>query len=128
MPSCRYTRIEITSDAYLGLEAEAVLQGKTLKSLASELILKGISSKAMNFVNVKSTVSGNPEHRPIMNVETVRSRRRPRLSSNQQAIEQIKMLWKQNPQPSRREIARQIGYPASSTKLFIKKMLERGEL
>ena len=45
MPSGRYTRIEITQEAYMGLEAEAVLQGKTLKKLASDLILKNISKR-----------------------------------------------------------------------------------
>jgi hypothetical protein len=50
MPSTRYTRIEITPEAYMALEAEAILQGKTLKRLASELILKGISKKALDFV------------------------------------------------------------------------------
>lgn len=50
MPSVRYTRIEITPDAYRSLEAEAILQGKTLKKLASELILKGVSKKALDFV------------------------------------------------------------------------------
>jgi hypothetical protein len=50
MPSIRYTRIEITPDAYRSLEAEAILQGKTLKKLASELILRGVSKKALDFV------------------------------------------------------------------------------
>ncbi len=50
MPSVRYTRIEITPAAYRSLEAEAILQGKTLKKLASELILKGVSKKALDFV------------------------------------------------------------------------------
>ncbi len=50
MPSVKYTRIEITQEAYLALEAEAILQGKTLKKLASEMILKGASKKALNFV------------------------------------------------------------------------------
>jgi hypothetical protein len=50
MPSIKYTRIEITSNAYRSLEAEAILQGKTLKKLASELILKGVSRKAIDFV------------------------------------------------------------------------------
>jgi hypothetical protein len=50
MPSIKYTRIEITPDAYRSLEAEAILQGKTLKKLASELILKGVSQKALDFI------------------------------------------------------------------------------
>ncbi len=56
MPSVKYTRIEITQEAYLALEAEAILQRKTLKKLASEMILKGASKKALNFVQ-ESTVS-----------------------------------------------------------------------
>jgi len=56
MPSVKYTRIEVTQEAYMALEAEAILQGKTLKKLASEMILKGASKKALNFVQ-ESTVS-----------------------------------------------------------------------
>jgi hypothetical protein len=50
MPSNRYTRIEITPDAYRALEAEAILQRKTLKKLASELIMGGVSKKALDFI------------------------------------------------------------------------------
>ena len=56
MPSVKYTRIEITQEAYMALEAEAILQGKTLKKLASEMILKAASKKALNFVQ-ESAVS-----------------------------------------------------------------------
>ena len=56
MPSIKYTRIEITQNAYMALEAEAILQGKTLKKLASEIILNGASKKALNFVQ-ESTFS-----------------------------------------------------------------------
>jgi hypothetical protein len=50
MPSIKYTRIEVTQEAYLALEAEAILQGKTLKKLASELILNAVSKRALIFV------------------------------------------------------------------------------
>ena len=50
MPSTKYTRIEITPEAYRALEAEAILQEKTLKKLASELILRGISKEALDFI------------------------------------------------------------------------------
>ncbi|RQW80818.1 MAG: hypothetical protein EHM14_03390 [Methanothrix sp.] len=56
MPSVKYTRIEISQEAYIALEAEAILQGKTLKKLASEMILNGASKKALNFVR-ESTFS-----------------------------------------------------------------------
>lgn len=56
MPSVKYTRIEISQEAYIALEAEAILQGKTLKKLASDMILSGASKKALNFVQ-ESTFS-----------------------------------------------------------------------
>ncbi len=59
MPSGRFTRIEITQEAYMGLEAEAVLQGKTLKKLASDLILKNISQKALQFIRTSNADAGD---------------------------------------------------------------------
>jgi len=50
MPSNRHTKIEITPEAYKALEAEAIIQEKTLKKLASEMILKGVSKKALDFI------------------------------------------------------------------------------
>jgi hypothetical protein len=125
MPSGRYTRIEITQEAYMGLEAEAVLQGKTLKKLASELVLKSISQKALQFIHERdqSLYIEEPEEMGI-GART----HRPRISGNAEAIEQIKVLWSQDPRPSQREIAKIIGYPASSTKYQIKSMLVKGEL
>jgi hypothetical protein len=49
-PSNRHTKIEITPEAYKALEAEAIIQEKTLKKLASEMILKGVSKKALDFI------------------------------------------------------------------------------
>ncbi|HWQ20587.1 MAG TPA: hypothetical protein VN455_12465 [Methanotrichaceae archaeon] len=71
MPSTRYTRIEITPEAYLALEAEAILQRKTLKKLASDLILKGVSKKAVEFVqesNITSPASTKPKNEKAVRV------------------------------------------------------------
>jgi hypothetical protein len=126
MPCGRYTRIEITQEAYMGLEAEAVLQGKTLKKLASELILKSISQKALLFIH-KRDLSRYVEAAAVENGVSSMTHR-PKISGNAEAIEQIKVLWSQDPRPSQREIAKIIDYPASSTKYQIKNMLEKGEL
>mgnify|MGYP004709086607 CR=1 FL=1 len=77
MPSTRYTRIEITQEAYMGLEAEAVLQGKTLKKLASDLILRSISAKALRFVQ-QSSKSLYGEDTKVQEEAEVGSSRRPR--------------------------------------------------
>ena len=49
MPGPKYTKIEITPEAFLALESETVLQSKTLKRLASEIILKGVSKESLDF-------------------------------------------------------------------------------
>jgi hypothetical protein len=127
MPSGRYTRIEITQEAYMGLEAEAVLQGKTLKKLASDLILRSISAKALKFVQ-QSDKSRYDEEIERKGEDDIRDQYRLRISENTEAIQQIKVLWSQNPRPSQRQIAKIIDYPASSTKYQIKNMLEKGDL
>jgi hypothetical protein len=128
MPSGRYTRIEITQEAYMGLEAEAVLQGKTLKKLASDLILGSISEKALQFVQQSRTSLLEEEDGIHDKKEDDTDRYCPRISENIEAIQKIKELWSKDPRPSQREIARIIDYPASSTKYQIKNMLKRGEL
>jgi hypothetical protein len=126
MPSGKYTRIEITEEAYKGLEAEAVLQGKTLKKLASQLILKSISPKALEFIQHSQPHSTNESaddgEKPSFRTH------RTRISDNPEVIKRIKVLWSQDPRPSRREISRIINYPSSSTKYQIRMMLEKGEL
>ena len=67
MPSVRYTRIEITPAAYRSLEAEAILQGKTLKKLASELILRGVSKKALDFV--QEPIELSPPNAPRLELD-----------------------------------------------------------
>lgn len=49
MSSLKYTKIEITPEAYLALEAESILRSKTLKKLASELIVRGVSKESLEF-------------------------------------------------------------------------------
>jgi len=57
MPSPKYTKIEITREAYLALEAESILHSKTLKRLASELILKGVSNVSLDFAKRANSFS-----------------------------------------------------------------------
>jgi len=59
MPSPKYTKIEITPVAFLALESETILQGKTLKKLASELILRGVSKESLDFARRAMTFDRN---------------------------------------------------------------------
>ena len=58
MTSPKYTKIEITPEAYLALESETILQSKTLKRLASELILNGVSKESLDFAQRALAVTG----------------------------------------------------------------------
>ncbi len=49
MPSPKHTKIDLLPEAYLALESESILKGKTLKKLASELIMKGVSKESLDF-------------------------------------------------------------------------------
>jgi len=59
MPGPKYTKIEITPVAFLALESETILQGKTLKKLASELIVKGVSKESLDFAQRAMTFERN---------------------------------------------------------------------
>jgi len=110
----------------MGLEAEAIIQGKTLKRLASDIILTGISDKAMKFIREDVVPMREGASRP--EDDGAHQSRRPRISSHPEIAEEIKRLWEAHPRPSQREIAKRVGYPASTVKYVIKKMLEKGEL
>jgi hypothetical protein len=92
MPSTKYTRIEITKEAYEGLEAEAIIQGKTLKRLASDLILKGISKKALNFVQDSTNYSENKKN----SIELIKQAKDELFSTNLEidntALEKLKIV------------------------------------
>ncbi|VVB65265.1 Uncharacterised protein [uncultured archaeon] len=91
MANVKYTRIEITQEAYEALEAEAILQGKTLKKLASELVLKGISKKALNFVQdstysveIKKKISNEIMDKVIEDIGTIE------LNIDKEILESVK--------------------------------------
>jgi hypothetical protein len=52
MSSPKHTKIELTREAYLALESETLLQSKTLKRLAYELILDGVSKASLDFARM----------------------------------------------------------------------------
>jgi hypothetical protein len=59
MPGPKYTKIELTPEAFLALESETILQGKTLKKLASELILNGVSKDSLEFAQRAMASTGS---------------------------------------------------------------------
>lgn len=138
MPQRKYPRIEIDQRAYDALQAEGILQHRTVREIATEAILSHISTEAISFVDRKTVMrediaTKRPlDHKTILDecgaVTDSDKPKRKRLAKDQAAIGRIKEMWMQSPRPTKAEIARAIGYPATTTGEMITRMLKRGEL
>lgn len=138
MPQRKYPRIEIDQRAYDALQAEGILQHRTVREIATDAILSHISTEAISFVDRKTVMREDiATKRPLDHKTTVDKcgavadsdkLKRKSLAKDQAAIEQIKEQWKQSPRPTKAGIARTISYPATTTSEMIGRMLKKGEL
>ena len=53
-------RVELTPEAFKIVEAEAYLTGKTMKEIASDILMSGCSEEASKIIFVKENISGVP--------------------------------------------------------------------
>lgn len=65
MPSSRCTLVEITPEPYLASDDEATPWGTTLKKLASEIIMNGVSERAVELLNQTSIPSGKMDNKKL---------------------------------------------------------------
>ena len=65
MPSSRCTLVEITPEPYLALDAEATPWGTALKKLASEIIMNGVSEKAVGLLKQTPIPSGKMDNKKL---------------------------------------------------------------
>lgn len=108
-PAAGIRGIEITQEAYMGLEAEAVLKGMTLKKLASQLILENISERALQFVNAASQdgeMEDDPASEPEDDEQVKLRISRPRISDNAEAMKRSKFSGLRTPGPHRGRLPR----------------------
>ena len=89
MPSPKHTKIELTPEAYLALESETILQGKTLKRLASDLILKGVSKESLDFAQRALAVGETNEFEEKMMARVIKDIGTPALKFNKILLETI---------------------------------------
>lgn len=144
MTTKKLYRLEVTPDAYQIIEAEAFLHGRTLKSIASEIIANHCSIEALNLSRAKSGKMEEPkEHRDekpekqtiiepecgaVTDADIPQSApKRRRLEKDMQAIERIKELWTAGERNISR-IAAAIGYSRSTVGDHIGRMKGRGDL
>jgi hypothetical protein len=55
MAKKKLCRVELTPEAFVIIEAEAYLRGRTLKSIASEILSSHCSEESKNISNLKSS-------------------------------------------------------------------------
>ena len=138
MPQRKYPRIEIDQRAYDALQAEGILQHRTVREIATEAILSHISTEAISFVDHKTVMREDiATERPLDHktsadecgaVTGSDKPKRKSLAKDQAAIEQIKEMWKQSPRPTKVEIAEAIGHKPTTVNDFIRKLITNGEL
>ena len=138
MPQRKYPRIEIDQRAYDALQAEGILQHRTVREIATEAILSHISTEAISFIDHKTVMREDiATKRPLDHKTTVdecgavtdsEKPKRKSLAKDQAAIERIKELWKQSPRPTKTAIAAAVGHKPTTVNDLIRKLLATGEL
>ncbi len=141
----KFPRIEIDQRAYDALQAEGILQHRTVREIATEAILGHISTEAIDFIDRKTIGQLTPSSKDIVTdrpqdgktIETqcrtegemiICAPKRKRLADNPVALAKIKEMWTRIPRPSLEKIAEEIGYPKATIEENVKKMKAKGEL
>ena len=147
MPLRKYPRIEIDQRAYDALQAEGILQHRTVREIATDAILDHISIEAIEFIDRRTTRPNttSPEditterpqdHRTneekegagaVDDLSQSKPQKRQKLTDNPDALAKIKMLW-QGGEHNAAQIAKDIGYARGTVWENIKKMKAKGEL
>lgn len=124
MPQRKYPRIEIDQRAYDALQAEGILQHRTVREIATEAILGHISTEAIEFIDRKT--KGPKTAKDECGAATVADKRK-RLADNPEAIAKIKELW-QAGERNQAEISRHIGYHRATVNDNVQRLKKAGEL
>jgi uncharacterized membrane protein len=141
MPTRRYPRVEVDHRTYDLLRIEEVLSDKSIKEILAVLVERGVSRKAIEVLDHKTTASETiatkrPQDRPTIEMEChlvgdiekcAKQEKKRFLADDQVAIAKIKEMWNAG-QRNQAEIARAIGYHKATTYDNIRKMIKAGEL
>ena len=124
----KYPRIEIDQKAYDGLQIEAVLKSKTIREIATDIILSHISKEAINVLDHKTYEDIKPTEPPQSRTRPpqTQAERPKQLAKDAAALSRIKELWEAGKTAA--AIAKEIDRPRATTQSQIKRMIERKEL
>lgn len=125
----KYPRIEIDQKAYDGLQIESVLNGKTVREIATKAILGYISKEANMVLDHKTYEDTKPTEPPQSRTipPQVQAERPKQLAKDTVALSRISHLWT-NTDMTIADISRDIGRPRQTTEALVKRLIAKGEL
>ncbi|MCJ7444976.1 MAG: winged helix-turn-helix transcriptional regulator [Methanotrichaceae archaeon] len=135
-------RITLTFEAHKALTIQAALEGEAVGNLASKIILEyakdakealeAIEKKKLELIVAEDIPQ--TKKKPISRVKQAiiqkkkkELQKKKKLSQDPETLEKIQELW-QNGQRSSSQIARKIGYPKTTVRDAIKRMIRRGDI
>ncbi len=127
----KYPRIEISQKAFDGLSIEAVLQHKTIREIATEVILSHISKEALAVIDHKTyspTDATKTSQRIAPQYHPPQTGNRPaQLAKDLPAVSRMKELWLTTDM-TLKDIAKEIDRPRTTVQALVDRLIERGEL
>ena len=139
----RKPRITIDPSTFLALRIWGALKDMEPSVLVDQLVMDSLPSEVKQILNLKETKVKPPEGEKVTlvgvkkikpkereKIETARVKKaeKKKLSENNSALAQIEKLWRQDPRPSYGMIAKEIGYPKSTIRDVIRKMIDSGKV
>lgn len=135
MRNSQVPRVELTREARLLLDAEALLTGKDLKSIVSDLIVENASSRARE---IAILVAGEPQPPYSHSAEsptpdptgsnssgpaTLGRKLKTPIRDDPEAQALIRRRWAEDPRPTYKSIAQDLGRAESSVYVWISQNL-----
>jgi len=126
-------RVEVSPEAFALVESEAFIAGRTMKAIASEILIAHCSKEAANVSRLRVHRDKKPDKQMIIKPESGASpatdipQKRGRLKDDHAAIQKIKELW-QSGERNHAAIARAVNYPRATVNENLRKMIAVGEL
>jgi hypothetical protein len=123
----KYPRIEIDQKAFDGLQIESVLNGKTVRDIATNAILGYISKEAKMVLDHKTYEDTKPNEPPQSRTRPQAQAGRPKqLAKDEAGIARVKELWQSGMAIA--DIARDINRPRQTVQAFIDRLIKQKEL
>jgi Winged helix-turn-helix DNA-binding len=139
----RKPRITIDPSTFLALRIWGALKDMEPSVLVDQIVMDSLPSEVKQILNLKETQVKpsegekvslgegkkiKPKEREKIEAQKGKKAERKKLSDNKAVLGKIEKLWQQDPRPSYGKIAKEIGYPKSTIRDAIRKMIDSGKI